>query len=111
MGIRRAAKGVGDFLVDAAGEAVAEVILSVFACVVLGCLVLTVYLSWSYSPRLTVAGGGLLTLFLACGAWHVFRASGKRRRRGFAALAAVGFIVSAVAAFFLLLYGTGCDCQ
>ncbi|MFE7892798.1 lysine transporter LysE [Streptomyces sp. NPDC057412] len=110
MGVRKAAKGVGDFLAETAGEAVMEVLLSLLACAVLGCLVLTVYLSWSYSPRFTIAGVGLLSLVLAYGGWHAFRSPGKGRRRGLAALTAAGFTVAAVTALFLLLYGTGCDC-
>lgn len=110
MGVRKAAKDVGDFLVETAGEAVTEVILSVLACVVLGCLALTAYLSWSYSPRFTIAGVGLLSLVLAYGGWHAVRSAGKGRRRSLAALTAAGFTVAAVTALFLLLYGTGCDC-
>ncbi|NED03616.1 lysine transporter LysE, partial [Streptomyces sp. SID6648] len=56
MGVRRAAKGVGEFLVETVGEAVAEVILSLLACALLGCLALIAYLSWSLSPRFTIAG-------------------------------------------------------
>ncbi|MGW7318745.1 hypothetical protein [Streptomyces sp. NPDC054865] len=47
MGIRRAAKGVGDFLIETLGEAVAEVVLSLLACVVLGCLALIAYVAES----------------------------------------------------------------
>ncbi|MEU3304780.1 hypothetical protein ABZ729_33960 [Streptomyces sp. NPDC006678] len=53
---------------ETVGEAVAEVILTLVACVLLACLALIAYLSWSFSPRLTVAGAGLLSLFLAHGA-------------------------------------------
>ncbi|MFF7888713.1 lysine transporter LysE [Streptomyces sp. NPDC020794] len=105
MGVRRAAKGVGDFLIEMVGEAVAEVILSL-----LGCLALIAYLSWSFSPRFTIAGAGLLSFFLAHGAWQTFRTATKGRRRGLAALTAVGFTVTAMTALFLLLYATGCDC-
>ncbi|MFC8537489.1 lysine transporter LysE [Streptomyces sp. NPDC057249] len=111
MGVRRAAKGVGDFLVEMLGEAVAEVILNLLACALLGCLVLVVYLSWSLSPRFTIAGAGLLGLLLANGAWQSFRTSARgRRRRGLAALTAGCFTATATTALFLLLYSTGCDC-
>ncbi|BFP50695.1 hypothetical protein SCMC78_05020 [Streptomyces sp. CMC78] len=110
MGVRRAAKGVSDFLVETLGEAVAEVILSLLACALLGCLALIAYLSWSLSPRFTIAGAGLLSLLLAHGAWQTFRTPAKGRRRGLAALTAVGFTVTAMTALFLLLYSTGCDC-
>ncbi|MGF0164371.1 lysine transporter LysE [Streptomyces albidoflavus] len=110
MGVRRAAKGVGDFLVETVGEAVAEVILSLLACALLGCLALIAYLSWSLSPRFTIAGAGLLSLFLAHGAWRAFRTPAKGRRGGLAALTAAGFTVTAMTALFLLLYATGCDC-
>lgn len=110
MGVRRAAKGVGDFLIEMVGEAVAEVILSLLACALLGCLALITYLSWSFSPRFTIAGAGLLSFFLAHGAWQTFRTPMKGRRRGLAALTAVGFTVAAMTALFLLLYATGCDC-
>ncbi|MFG3531159.1 lysine transporter LysE [Streptomyces sp. NPDC047917] len=110
MGVRRAAKSIGDFLIDIVGEAVAEVILSLLACALLGCLALIAYLSWSFSPRLTIAGAGLLSFFLAHGAWRTFRTPTKGRRRGLAALTAVGFTVTAMTALFLLLYATGCDC-
>nr|WP_237500167.1 lysine transporter LysE [Streptomyces sp. SID8379] len=92
------------------GEAVAEVILSVLACALLGCLALIAYLSWSVSPRFTIVVAGLFTLFLAHGAWRTFRTPGKGHRRGLAALTAVGFTVTATTALFLLLYTTGCDC-
>lgn len=104
MGVRRAAKGIGDFLVETVGEAVAEVILSLLACALLGCLALIAYLSWSLSPRLTIAGAGLLSLFLAHGAWQTFRTPAKGRRRGLAALTAASFTVTAMTALFLLLY-------
>ncbi|WP_406156355.1 lysine transporter LysE [Streptomyces sp. NBC_01005] len=110
MGVRRAAKGVGDFLIDTVGEAVAEVILTLLACALLACLVLIAYLSWSFSPRLTLAGAGLLSLFLAHGAWQTFRAATKGRRRGLAAVTTVSFTLTAMTALFLLLYATGCDC-
>ncbi|MFD6188919.1 hypothetical protein [Streptomyces sp. NPDC060275] len=55
------------------GEAVAEAVLSVVACLLLGCLVLIAYLSWSFDPRLTIAGAGLLSVLLAHGAWRTFR--------------------------------------
>ncbi|WP_330239416.1 lysine transporter LysE [Streptomyces sp. NBC_00525] len=106
MGVRRAAKGIGDFLVETLGEAVAEVILSLLACALLGGLALIAYLSWSFSPRLTIAGAGLLSLFLAHGAWQTFRTPAKGRRRGLAALTAAGFTVTAMTALFLLLYST-----
>ncbi|MFE2021425.1 lysine transporter LysE [Streptomyces sp. NPDC059499] len=107
VGVRRAAKGVGDFLVETVGEAVAEVILSLLACALLGCLALIAYLSWSFSPCFTIAGSGLLSLFLAHGAWQTLRAPAKGRRRGLAALTAVGFTVTAPS---LLFYAAGCDC-
>ncbi|MEL5954006.1 lysine transporter LysE [Streptomyces sp. CLV115] len=110
MGVRRAAKGIGDFLTDIVGEAVAEVILSLLACALLGCLALIAYLSWSFSPRLTIAGAGLLGFVLAHGAWQTFRTPTKGGRRGLAAPTAVGFTVTAMTALFLLLYATGCDC-
>ncbi|CAM5669500.1 Lysine transporter LysE OS=Streptomyces tendae OX=1932 GN=GUR47_35530 PE=4 SV=1 [Streptomyces tendae] len=110
MGVRRAAKGFGDFLIDTVGEAVAEVILSVLACILLGCLALIVYLSWSASPRLTIAGAGLLSCLLAHGAWQTFRRPGKVRSRGLAALTAAVFTGAAATALFLLFYVPGCDC-
>ncbi|MCW1099346.1 MULTISPECIES: lysine transporter LysE [Streptomyces] len=110
MGVRRAVKGVGEFLVDTVGEAVAEAVLSLLACLLLGCLVLIAYLSWSFDPRLTIAGAGLLSLLLAHGAWRTFRAPGNGGRRGLAALTTVAFGASAATALFLLLYATDCDC-
>jgi TRAP-type C4-dicarboxylate transport system permease small subunit len=110
VGVRRAARGVGDFLIDTVGEAVAEVILTLFACLLLGCLVLIAYVSWSASPRLTVAGAGLLSCFLAHGAWQTSRTPAKGRRRGLAAVTAAGFTGAAATALFLLLYSPGCDC-
>ncbi|MET7275694.1 lysine transporter LysE [Streptomyces flaveolus] len=110
MGIRRAAKGVGEFLIDTVGEAVGEVILTLLACLLLGCLVLIAYLSWFASPRLTVTGVGLLCCFLAHGAWQTVRTPAKGRRRGLAAVTAAGFTGAAATALFLLLYAPGCDC-
>ncbi|MGW0391830.1 lysine transporter LysE [Streptomyces sp. NPDC003042] len=111
MGVRRAAKGIGEFLMEMVGEAVAEVILSLLACVLLACLALIAYLSWSFSPRLTVAGAGLFSLFLAHGAWGIFRDPAEgRRRRGVGAVTTAAFTLTAATAAFLLLYATGCDC-
>nr|WP_206209410.1 lysine transporter LysE [Streptomyces sp. SID10362] len=110
VGVRRAVKGVGEFLVDTVGEAVAEAVISLLACLLLGCLVLIAYLSWSFDPRLTIAGAGLLSLLLAHGAWRTFRAAGHGRRRGLAALTTVAFGASAATALFLLLYATDCGC-
>ncbi|MFD6281211.1 lysine transporter LysE [Streptomyces sp. NPDC060209] len=111
MGVRRAAKGIGEFLVETVGETIAEALLSLLACALLVCLVFIAYLSWSLSPRLTVVGGGLLSLFLAHGAWVTFRDPARgRRRRGVAAVTTVGFTLTAATAVFLLFYATGCDC-
>ncbi|MET9693657.1 hypothetical protein ABZY81_35385 [Streptomyces sp. NPDC006514] len=79
MGVRRAVKGVGEFLIEAVGETLGEAVLTLLACALLAspllaCLVLIAHLSWSFSPRLTIAGAGLLSLFLAHGAWRTFRA-------------------------------------
>ncbi|MFG3157356.1 lysine transporter LysE [Streptomyces sp. NPDC048219] len=101
---------MGDFLRDTVGEAVAEVVLNLLACLLLGCLVLIAYLSWSLSPRLTIAGAGLLSCLLAHGAWKTFRTPAKGRRRGLAAVTAAGFTGAAATALFLLLYTPGCDC-
>ncbi|MFG3076362.1 hypothetical protein [Streptomyces sp. NPDC048225] len=70
-------KGFGDFLIDTVGEAVAGMILSLLACILLGCLALIVYVSWSASPRLTVTGAGLLSCILAHGVWQT--SAGLRR--------------------------------
>ncbi|MFJ4841142.1 lysine transporter LysE [Streptomyces sp. NPDC088746] len=111
MRIRRAAKSVGEFLAETIGEAVAEAILGLLACALLAGLVLIAYLSWSFSPPLTVAGAGLLGLFLAHGAWGTFRDPVKgRRRRGWTAVAAAGFTPVAATAAFLLLHAEGCGC-
>ncbi|MEF9914490.1 lysine transporter LysE [Streptomyces sp. P5-A9] len=110
MGIRRATKGIAEFLVETVGEAVAEMVLGLLACALLIGLVLTAYLSLSFSPRLTVAGAALLGLFLAHGAWQTFREPVRRRRRGCAAVAAAGFTLAAATAVFLLLYATDCAC-
>ncbi|MFE4212714.1 lysine transporter LysE [Streptomyces sp. NPDC056844] len=110
MGIRRAAKGIGEFLTETIGEAVAELVLGLLACALLSGIVLTAYLSWSFSPRATVAGVALLSLFLARGAWQTFREPVRHRRRGWAAVAAAGFTLAAATAVFLLLYATDCAC-
>ncbi|MET9635780.1 lysine transporter LysE [Streptomyces virginiae] len=105
------AKGVGDFLVETVGEAVAEVLLSLLACALLGALALIAYLSWSFSPRLTLAGAGLLSLALAHGAWSTFRGPGKGRgRRGPAAVTSFAFLLTAATALFLMFYATDCGC-
>ncbi|MFI6120821.1 lysine transporter LysE [Streptomyces sp. NPDC051064] len=86
-------------------------ILGLLACALLAGLALIAYLSWSFSPLLTVAGAGLLGLFLAHGAWGTFRHPVKgRRRRSWTAVAAAGFTLVAATAAFLLLYATGCGC-
>jgi TRAP-type C4-dicarboxylate transport system permease small subunit len=68
VGVRRAAKKTVKFLLETVGEAVGELILTLLACALLGCLALIGYASWSFSPRLTLAGAGLISLFLAHGA-------------------------------------------
>ncbi|MER5814326.1 lysine transporter LysE [Streptomyces californicus] len=111
MGVRRAAKSVSKFLLETVGELVAEVILTLLACALLACLVLIAYLSWSFSPRLTVAGAALLSLLLAHGAWKIFRDPAKgRRRRGIAAATTAAFTLTAATGAFLVLYAPGCDC-
>ncbi|MFF9978985.1 lysine transporter LysE [Streptomyces erythrochromogenes] len=111
MGARSVVKDVGEFLVELVGEAVAEVVLSLLACALLGLLALTVYMSWSFSPRATLAGVGLLSLAVAHGAWRTFRAPAKgRRRRGLAAVTTVVFTATAATAVFLVFYATGCGC-
>lgn len=111
MGARRMAKGIGEFLMELVGEAVAEVILGLLACALLLSLGLIAYLSWSFSPRLTVAGAGGLSLFLAYGAWGAFRNPSKdSRRRGVAAVATGGFTLAAATAVFLFFYGSDCGC-
>ncbi|MDX3240108.1 lysine transporter LysE [Streptomyces sp. ME03-5709C] len=110
MGVRRAAKDVGGFLTETVGEAVAEVIMSLLACALLGCLALIAYLSWSFSARLTIAGAGLLGLLLAHGAWITLRTPATGRRRGLAALTTAGFALTGASALFLLLYATDCGC-
>lgn len=59
---------------------------------------------------MTIAVGGLLSLFLAHGAWQTFRTATKGRRQGLAALTTAGFTLTTMTALFLLLYATGCDC-
>ncbi|MGW8351973.1 lysine transporter LysE [Streptomyces wedmorensis] len=111
MGVRRVAKGIGEFLLEMVGEAVADLILTLLACALLACLVLIAHLSWSFSPRLTVAGAGLLSLVLAHGAWRTFRDPTKGRgRRRLAAVTTAVFTLTASTGLFLLLYSTGCDC-
>ncbi|MEU5066064.1 lysine transporter LysE [Streptomyces virginiae] len=111
MGVRRVVKGVGDFLVETVGEAVAEAILSLLACALLGALALIAYLSWSFSPPLTLAGAGLLAIALSHGARSTFRGPGKGRgRRGLAAVTSFAFLLTAATAVFLMFYATGCGC-
>ncbi|MFG2432965.1 lysine transporter LysE [Streptomyces sp. NPDC048590] len=110
MNVRKVAKGVSEFLTETVGEMIAEAILGLLACVLLGCLLLLAYMSWSFSPRLTIAGAGMLSLFLAHGAWQTFRTPAKSLRRGLAAVTAAGFTVAAVSALFLLFYATDCGC-
>ncbi|KOU33905.1 hypothetical protein ADK53_17080 [Streptomyces sp. WM6373] len=98
-------------MVETVGEAVAEVLLSLLACALLGALALIAYLSWSFSPRLTLAGAGLLSLALAHGAWSTFRGPGKGRgRRGPAAVTSFAFLLTAATALFLMFYATDCGC-
>ncbi|MFH8706162.1 lysine transporter LysE [Streptomyces rubrogriseus] len=112
MRVRRVAKGISEFLLETVGEAVAEAILTLLACALLVGLALIVYLSWSFSPRLTVAAAGLLSLFLAHGAWELFRDPGKGRgHRALAAATTAGFTLTAATAVFLLFYGAGCGCM
>ncbi|MEU6293736.1 lysine transporter LysE [Streptomyces erythrochromogenes] len=110
MGVRRAVKGVGDFLVELLGDAVAEVVLSLLACALLGLLGLLVYLSWSFSPRATLAGAGLLSLAVAHGAWRTFRTPAQGRRRGLAAVTTAVFTTTALTAAFLMFYASDCGC-
>lgn len=97
---------------ETVGEAVAEVVLGLLACALLAGLVLVAYLSWSFSPRLTVAAAGLLSLFLAHGAWRTFGNPAKgRRHQGLAAVTTTGFTLAAATAFFLLFYASdSCYC-
>ncbi|MGG8410462.1 lysine transporter LysE [Streptomyces sp. 12297] len=104
-------KRIGRFLMETVGEVVLELILTLLACAVLAGLGLIAYVSWSFSPRWTLAGAGLFSFLLAHGAWAFFRKPTKeRRRRGLAAVTTAGFTATAATCGFLLLYGTGCDC-
>ncbi|MFE4451646.1 lysine transporter LysE [Streptomyces sp. NPDC056796] len=94
---------------ETVGEALAEVILTLLACGLLLALVLAARLSWSFSPRLTLAGAGLLSVFLAHGAWTAFR-DRSERRRGLAAVTTAVFTVTAATTVFLLFYATDCGC-
>ncbi|WP_153450403.1 lysine transporter LysE [Streptomyces smaragdinus] len=96
---------------ETVGEAIAEVVLGLLACALLAGLALIAYMSWSFSPRLTVAGAGLVSLFLAHGAWRIFRDPAKARgHRGLAAVTTAAFTLAAVTGVFLVFYGTGCGC-
>ncbi|MFE4695299.1 hypothetical protein ACFRH6_35265 [Streptomyces sp. NPDC056749] len=111
MGVRRAAKGFAEFLVETVGEAVAEALLGALACALLLCLGFLLHLSWSFSPRSTVLGLGVLSLLLAYGGWRTFRDPVEGgRRRGIAAVTTAFFTLTATTAVFLLVHGTGCDC-
>ncbi|MFB7600924.1 lysine transporter LysE [Streptomyces sp. NPDC056160] len=110
MGVRSTAKHVGDLLIELVGETIGEAILSLLACALLAFLVLIAYLSWSFSPRLTVAGAALVSLLLAHGAWQTFRSPGRGRRRGLAAVTAAVFTLTTATAALLLLYATDCHC-
>ncbi|MFJ2933947.1 lysine transporter LysE [Streptomyces sp. NPDC087219] len=106
--MRRALKKAGELLAELVGEAVAEMILTLLACALLGGLAFVAYLSWSFSPRPTLAGTGLLSLFLAHGAWARFRDPARAGRgRRLAAVTSAVFSGTAVTAVFLLFYGTG----
>jgi hypothetical protein len=111
VGVRRAAKKTSKFVLEFVGETVGELILTVLACALLGLLAFVGYASWSFSPRLTLAGAGLISLFLAHGAWRTFRDPAKGRpRRGLAAVTTAGFTLTAATAVFLLAYAPGCGC-
>ncbi|MFE2553467.1 lysine transporter LysE [Streptomyces sp. NPDC059355] len=110
MRVRGAAKRTGKFLIEAVGEVVGEAILSLLACALLAGLALLAYLSWTFSPLLTIAAAGLASLLLAHGAWRTYRAPAKGRGRGLAVLSTAGFALAAGTALFLLVYGTGCGC-
>ena len=77
MRVERFWKSLGEFLSETVGEAVAEVVLTLLACALLAALVGIAYLSWSFSPRGTLAGAGVFGLLLAHGAWHLHRKSVK----------------------------------
>jgi len=111
VGVRKAVKGVAEFLMETVGEVVAEVLLGVLACALVLGLGLGLYLSWSFSPRSTVVGLGVLSLLFAHGGWRTYRDTAEgRRRRGVAAMTTAFFTLTATTAVFLLFYGTGCDC-
>ncbi|WOX26408.1 lysine transporter LysE [Streptomyces solicathayae] len=111
MGARRTAKRAGKWPAEQVGEFLAEAILNVVACVLLGSLILITYLSWTWSPRLTVAGFGLFGLLLAHGAWRTFRAPAKSLGcRRTAAVTTAIFTAVAATAFFLLAFAADCGC-
>lgn len=105
--VRRALKKTGEFVIELVGEVVGEAILTLLAVALLGGLGFVAYLSWSFSPRLTLGGAGLLSLLLAHGAWARFRDPARAGRgRRLAAVTSAVFTGTAVTAVFLLLYGT-----
>ncbi|WP_353945308.1 lysine transporter LysE [Streptomyces sp. HUAS MG91] len=104
-------KGLGEFLADTLGEAVAELVLTALACALLAVLAGIAYLSWSFSPRGTLAGAGVFCLLLAHGAWRRYRKPARKRGpRILAALTTTLFMATTCTAAFLLLYASGCDC-
>lgn len=110
MGMRGAAKHLGDFLTEWVGETVGGLVLGLLACALLGGLVPAAYLAWSFSPRLALAGAGLFGLVLAHGSWSARRTRAKGRRRGFAVVTTAALAVTGTTAAFLLLYATDCGC-
>ncbi|WP_420036233.1 lysine transporter LysE [Streptomyces sp. cg28] len=101
-------KSLGDFLAETVGEAVAELVL---ACALLAALVAIAYLSWSFSPRGTLAGAGVFSLLLAHGAWRRYRKPARKRgHRILATLTTTLFMATTCTAAFLLFYASGCGC-
>ncbi|MEU2246701.1 hypothetical protein [Streptomyces sp. NPDC019224] len=112
MGIGRTAKRVGEHLREQTVEAVGELALTALACILLGALIWAAHLSWSASPRLTVAGSVLAGLAFIHGAWTMLRAPSQHpRRRGVAATTTALLALGAGTSLFLAFYATGCDCQ
>ncbi|MFI7383957.1 lysine transporter LysE [Streptomyces sp. NPDC049813] len=104
-------KGLGEFLTDTVGDAVAEVVLTVLACALLAALAGIAYLSWSFSPRGTLAGAGVFSLLFAHGVWRLYRKSVPGRgHRVLAAVTTTLVVVTACTVAFLLFYASGCGC-
>ncbi|MFR9755813.1 lysine transporter LysE [Streptomyces sp. TR06-5] len=105
--VHRALRRIGSFLRELVGEAAAELVLTVLACIILSGLVLAFALGRRLNPLATGGAAGAVLVFLGYGGWELLRPTKPVRRGRLAVVAGAMFSVAVV----VVLYASNCGCS